>query len=108
MIILTSDEPMRSSESASVVVKTGNGRTGDHHEFHLSGTFLRATLDSSDSILTIWATEPALPQGAYDASVGVESRYIIRLKILWTQAEGLGDALVAALRRHRRKKLPQS
>lgn len=107
MIIPTSDELIISSESASVIVKTGDGRTSDRHEFHLFGTLLRATLDSSGSTLTVWATEPALPQGAYDPSVGVETRYF-RLKMSRTQAEGLRDALVAELRRDRRKKLVQS
>jgi hypothetical protein len=32
-------------------------------------------MDLSGSILTVWATEPALPQGAYDPAVGVQSRY---------------------------------
>ena len=98
---------MISPESASVIVKTGDGRTGDHHEFHLSGTLLRATLDLSGSMLTIWATESALPQGAYDPAVGVQSRYF-RLQMSRTQAEILRDGLSAALGRRRRKKLAES
>jgi hypothetical protein len=85
---------MMAPESASLIVKTGDGRTGDRQEFHLSGTLLHATLDLSGSMLTVWASEPALPHGPYDPSVGVESRYY-RLDISRAQAEGLRDALCA-------------
>jgi hypothetical protein len=98
---------MMPPESASLIVKTGDGRTGDHHEFHLSGTLIRATMDLSGSMLTVWATEPALPQGAYDPGVGVQSRYF-RPEMSRTQAEGLRDRLSAGLGRRRRKKLAQS
>jgi hypothetical protein len=107
VIICASNEPIISPESASVIVKTGDGRTGDRHEFHLSGTLLHATLDLSGSSLTVWASEPALPHGAFDPGVGVESRYF-RLIMSRTQAEGLRDGLSAALGRRRRKKLAQS
>jgi hypothetical protein len=55
---------MMAPESASLIVKTGDGRTGDRQEFHLSGTLLHATLDLSGSMLTVWASESALPHGA--------------------------------------------
>jgi hypothetical protein len=107
LIICTSNEPTISSDSASILIKTGDGRTGDRHEFHLSGTLIRATLDLSGSMLTVWATESALPEGAYDPAVGVQSRYF-RPEMSRTQAEGLRDRLSAALGRRRRKKLAQS
>ena len=107
MAIFTSDEPVMAPESASIVVKTSDGGTGDRHEFHLCGTLLHATLDLSGSILTVWASEPPLPHGAYEPNVGVESRYF-RLEMSRTQAEGLRDRLSAALGRRRRKKLAQS
>lgn len=105
--VVICDEPMMAPESASLIVKTGDGRTGDSHEFHLSETLLQATLDLSGSILAIWASEPALPHGSYEPSVGVESRYF-RLEMSRAQAEGLRDRLSAALGRRRRKKLAQS
>jgi len=87
-----------------IIVQTGDGRTGDRCEFHMSGTLIHATLDQARSTVSVWATEAALPDGTYDPSVGVESRFF-RLQMSRAQAEGLRDALVAEFKRHRRKKV---
>ena len=88
------------SDSAALTVKTHDGRTGDRHEFHISGALIHATSDSSGSTVSVWASEPALPYGSYDPSVGVEGR-AFEIRMSRTQAEGLRDRLVAELKRRR-------
>ena len=88
------------ADGANLTVSTSDGRTGDRHEFHMSEGLIHATLDSSGSTVSIWASEPALPYGSYEPSVGVESR-VFRLRVSRAQAERLRDQLVAALKRRR-------
>src|SRR5437868_2615109 len=84
------------ADSADIVVQTADGRTGDRHEFHMKAASLHATLDSALISLAIWATEPALPPGTYDPSVGCPSRYF-RLEMSRVSAELLRDALIREL-----------
>jgi hypothetical protein len=84
------------SDSAEIIVKTSDGRTGDKHQFHMEAVSLHATLDSAGSSLAIWGTEPALPNGSYDPSVGCASRNF-RLVISRVAAELLRDALIDEL-----------
>ena len=88
-------------DSTDMIVRTLDGRTGDRHEFHLTGSNgLRATVDNSSTVVSIWATEPALPKGTYDPSVGVPSRHI-RITISLAEAESLRDQLRKELRKTR-------
>jgi hypothetical protein len=82
---------------AAIVVKTGDGRTGDRHEFHLSESLVHAASDASGSAITIFAIESALPDGTYEPSAGTASRYF-RLQMSREQARGLQRSLSAALR----------
>lgn len=92
-------------DSATVVVTTGDGRTGDHFEFRLAGTSLHATAEGGGTGLTIWGTEPALPPGSYEPSVGVQTRHL-SLRMSRVQAELLRDAIARALTgsRHRSRR----
>lgn len=96
MLVLLRDKAMIAADSAELVIKTADGRTGDHHEFRLSGTLLRATLDSTGSTVTVWASESALPDDAYHLSTGSESRYL-RLMMSRDQAKILREAITGAL-----------
>jgi hypothetical protein len=102
---LSPSEPIQVIEpdGADIIVRWGDGRTGDHGEFQMSGG-LSTTLDRARSTVSVWATEAALPGGTYDPSVCVEGRFF-RLGMSRAQAEGLRDRLVAEFKRHRRKKV---
>jgi hypothetical protein len=83
-------------DSADKIVKTSDGRTGDRHEFHMAAAAFHATLNSAGTALAIWGTEPALPDGAYDPSVGCPTRNF-RLEMSRVSAELLRDALIREL-----------
>lgn len=103
----TKRPPVIGADGANIIVQTGDGRTGDRCEFHMSGGLIHATLDDAHSTVSVWATEAALPDGTFDPSVGVESRFF-RLRMSRAQAAILRDALVAEFKRHRREKLTRS
>ena len=84
------------ADSADIIVKTADGRTGDSHEFHMEAASLHATLDSAGNSLTIRGTEAALPSAAYDHSIGCPTRNF-RLKMSRVSAELLRNELIRAL-----------
>jgi hypothetical protein len=95
------------ADSASFTVNTSDGRTGDRHEFHISGALIYATLDSGGSTISVWASEPALPYDRNDPSAAVASRNF-RLRMSRVQARGFRDQLVAVLKRGRRQASAES
>jgi hypothetical protein len=103
----TKPPPVIEADGTNIIVQTGDGRTGDRCEFHMSGSLIHATLDRTHSTVSVWATEAALPDGTFGPSVGVESRFF-RLQMSRTQAERLRDALTAEFKQHRRQKLTSS
>ena len=108
MLSATLSEPVgpTSIDDPALKVITGDGRTGDGHEFHMSEGLIRATLHSGGSTLSIWAVEPALPSGSYDPSVGTASRHF-SVTISRRQAESLRDQLASLLRRRSQRISPR-
>ena len=103
----TKRPPVIEADGTNIIVQTGDGRTGDRCEFHMSGGLIHATLDQTLSTVSVWATEGALPDGTFDPSAGVETRFL-RLRMSRAQAASLRDVLVAEFKRYRREKLTRS